>query len=64
MPAPQNVWQRRVRRLSYLFGAGSVIYLIFLYTLDRMREARIKAAKEKKQRDLCDDLILTDLTRG
>jgi len=52
MPAQQNPWQRRLRRLFFFLGSASTIYLIASYTFDRLREARIKASKERRGRDL------------
>ena len=56
MPASNNTvnspWQRRLRRLFWFIGAAGTFYYISSYALDRMREARIRAVKDRKQRDL------------
>ncbi|KAK4686378.1 peroxin-3, partial [Tremellales sp. Uapishka_1] len=52
MSQPRNPWPKRVRRLFVVFGAASTFYLVLSYAMDRMREARMKALKEKKDRDL------------
>lgn len=51
--SPANsAWQRRVRRLFWFLGAAGTFYYISSYALDRMREARIRAVRDRKQRDL------------
>ncbi|KAK8865737.1 hypothetical protein IAR55_000883 [Kwoniella newhampshirensis] len=53
MPAPtSSPWQRRLRRLFLFVGTASTFYVLSSYIVDRMREARIKAIREKRQRDL------------
>ncbi|ORY28637.1 Peroxin-3 [Naematelia encephala] len=48
----QNPWHRRLHRLIFIFGAGSAAWYLMSYMLDRMREARIRASKERRERDL------------
>jgi hypothetical protein len=53
MAAPnQSAWTRRARRLTYFFGAAGTFYLISSYALDRMKEARLRALKDRKDKDL------------
>ncbi|WVQ85271.1 hypothetical protein IAT38_007436 [Cryptococcus sp. DSM 104549] len=51
-PTAQSPWQRRFRRLFFFVGTASTFYILSSYILDRMRESRLKAIKEKKQREL------------
>ena len=50
---PQTPWQRRLRRLVFLASTASTFYLISSYVLDRIREGRVRAQKERRERDLC-----------
>jgi peroxin-3 len=53
MPQQQaNPWSRRLRRLFFFAGTVSTIYLLSSFALERMREARVRALKERKERDL------------
>ncbi|OCF45265.1 hypothetical protein I317_00787 [Kwoniella heveanensis CBS 569] len=47
-----NPWNRRVRRLFWLVGTASTVWFVSSYIVDRLKEARVKALKEKKQKDL------------
>ena len=51
MPA-SNPWSRRFRRLLVFGTTASTFYLISSYILDRLRETRVKALKERQERDL------------
>lgn len=47
--------QRRQRRYGWLvwtLGAAGTIWFMSGYALDRMREARVRAAKDRKEKDL------------
>ncbi|RXK35535.1 hypothetical protein M231_07214 [Tremella mesenterica] len=48
----RNPWQRRLRRFMFFVGVSSTVYLVGSYLIDRMRAARLRALKEKKERDL------------
>ncbi|ORX34166.1 Peroxin-3 [Kockovaella imperatae] len=45
-------WQRRFRRMLLFVGTATSFYLVSSYILDRLREARARAIKEKKEKDL------------
>ncbi|WVR05697.1 hypothetical protein IAU60_002721 [Kwoniella sp. DSM 27419] len=51
-PRTENAWNRRVRRLLWLAGTASTIWFLSSYVMERMRDARVKAIKERKKRDL------------
>jgi peroxin-3 len=38
--------------LTYFAGVFGTFYLVSSYTLDRMREARMRALKDRKNKDL------------
>ena len=63
MPPRQvsNPWQRRLRRLFVFVGTASTFYILVSYALDRMRAARVKAIKDKKERDMCVFFVLSDI---
>ncbi|WVO13411.1 hypothetical protein L204_101026 [Cryptococcus depauperatus] len=48
----QSPWQRRMRRLFLFIGTASTFYLLSTYVAERLRESRLKAIREKKQREL------------
>jgi peroxin-3 len=52
MAPSNNPWKARVRRLIFLASSATSIYILASYLLDRAREARLRALKEKKERDL------------
>ena len=53
MPGPNDArWQRRFRRLLLFVGTATSFYLVSSYILDRLREARARAIKEKREKDL------------
>ncbi|WRT65853.1 uncharacterized protein IL334_002804 [Kwoniella shivajii] len=53
MPSPRETpWQRRIRRLFFFVGTASTVWFVSSYIIERLKEARIKAIKERKQRDL------------
>lgn len=52
MPQTQSPWQRRFRRLFFFVGTASTFYLLSSYFLDRLKENRLRAIKEKKHKDL------------
>ncbi|WWC87991.1 uncharacterized protein L201_002893 [Kwoniella dendrophila CBS 6074] len=45
-------WQKRIRRLFFFVGTASTVWFVSSYIFERMKETRIKAIKEKKQKDL------------
>ncbi|WVF70706.1 hypothetical protein IAT40_005499 [Kwoniella sp. CBS 6097] len=47
-----NPWNRRVRRLFWLVGTASTVWFVSSYVIERLKEARVRAVKEKKQKDL------------
>ncbi|WVQ65085.1 uncharacterized protein L199_003256 [Kwoniella botswanensis] len=52
-PAPNsNPWQKRVRRLFFFVGTASTVWFVSSYILERLKETRLRAIKERKQRDL------------
>ncbi|XAO23460.1 hypothetical protein I312_102238 [Cryptococcus bacillisporus CA1280] len=52
MPQTQSPWQRRFRRLFFFVGTASTFYLLSSYFLDRLKENRLRAVKEKRHKDL------------
>ena len=44
-------WQKRFRRLATVVGTVSSLYLLVSYTLDRLREARVTALKDRQIKD-------------
>ncbi|OXB38605.1 hypothetical protein LQV05_002603 [Cryptococcus neoformans] len=52
MPQTQSSWQRRFRRLFFFVGTASTFYLLSSYLLDRLKENRLRAIKEKRHKDL------------
>ncbi|WVW80321.1 hypothetical protein I302_102300 [Kwoniella bestiolae CBS 10118] len=51
-PRADNPWQKRIRRLFFFVGTASTAWFVSSYILERMKETRLKAIKERKQRDL------------
>ncbi|WVQ97079.1 hypothetical protein IAU59_004189 [Kwoniella sp. CBS 9459] len=51
-PADNNPWNRRVRRIFWLVGTASTVWFVSSYIMERLKEARVRAIKEKKQKDL------------
>ncbi|KAK6907522.1 hypothetical protein I204_04009 [Kwoniella mangroviensis CBS 8886] len=52
-PAPNNnPWSKRVRRLFFFVGTASTVWFVSSYILERLKETRLRAIKERKQRDL------------
>ncbi|KAL1406185.1 peroxin [Vanrija albida] len=49
--ASPTAWQRRMRRALVLFGTASTAYLFVSYLLGRMRDGRIRALKERRERE-------------
>ncbi|ODN84237.1 hypothetical protein L202_00232 [Cryptococcus amylolentus CBS 6039] len=50
--APRSRWQRTFRRLFFLAGTASTFYFLATYLLERLNESRLRAVKEKKQKEL------------
>jgi peroxin-3 len=48
---PPTAWQKRFRRLAVAAGTISSLYLLLNYALDRMREARVRALKDRQVKD-------------
>ncbi|KAL7423636.1 peroxin [Cryptotrichosporon argae] len=48
----QNSWARRARRLLLGLGTAGVVWFLLGYLNERMREAKARAAKERKEREL------------
>lgn len=48
---PETAWQRRVRRTLFLLGGASTVYFFFSYLGARMKEARVRALKERRERE-------------
>jgi len=46
-----TAWQKRFRRLATVVGTVSSLYLLVSYTLDRLREARVTALKDRQIKD-------------
>jgi len=46
-----TAWQKRLRRLATVVGTVSSLYLLVSYTLDRLREARVTALKDRQMKD-------------
>lgn len=46
-----TAWQKRFRRLATVVGTVSSLYLLISYTLDRLREARVTALKDRQIKD-------------
>lgn len=44
-------WQRRFRKLAVFAGTLSSLYLLANYTFDRLREARVRALKDREVKD-------------
>lgn len=54
---PQNPWTRRFRRLLVFGTTASTFYIVASYILGRLREARVRALKERQERDLFVDRV-------
>jgi peroxin-3 len=52
MPPANAVWQRRVRRVLMLTGTVTSVYLFLGYLFGRMRDARIRALKERREKEM------------
>lgn len=50
--ADQQTWQRRVRRLLMMAGSLSTVYFFLNYLMGRMRDARVKSLKERREREM------------
>ncbi|WWC68479.1 uncharacterized protein I206_102408 [Kwoniella pini CBS 10737] len=48
----ENPWQKRIRRLFFFVGTASTVWFVSSYILERLKETRLKAIKEKKQKNL------------
>lgn len=46
-----TAWQRRMRRVLVLLGTASTAYLFVSYLLGGMRDGRIRALKERRERE-------------
>ena len=46
-----TAWQKRFRRLATVVGTFTSLYLLVSYTLDRLREARVTALKDRQIKD-------------
>ncbi|WVQ71127.1 hypothetical protein IAR50_000652 [Cryptococcus sp. DSM 104548] len=52
MAPARTHWQRRVRRLFFFVGTASTFYFLATYLVDRLKESRLRAVREKKQKEL------------
>ncbi|BEI87096.1 hypothetical protein CcaverHIS002_0704420 [Cutaneotrichosporon cavernicola] len=48
---PSNPWHRRVRRMLFVSGAVGTLYFLFGYVGARMRDARLRAMRERRERE-------------
>nr|XP_018264894.1 uncharacterized protein I303_03075 [Kwoniella dejecticola CBS 10117]OBR87052.1 hypothetical protein I303_03075 [Kwoniella dejecticola CBS 10117] len=48
----ESAWQRRIRRLFFFVGTASTVCFVSSYILERLKETKLKAIKEKKRKDL------------
>ena len=57
-----NAWQKRFRRLATLVGTVSSLYLLVSFALDRLREARVLALKDRQVKDRYVDPLISSRT--
>lgn len=48
---PANPWHKRVRRMLFLSGAVGTLYFLFGYLGARMRDARVRALRERREKE-------------
>jgi peroxin-3 len=49
---PESAWQRRVRRILFFAGSATSVYLFVGYLLARMRDARIRALRDRREKEV------------